>query len=152
MLNIYIGFDSGLNEYKREVYNLLDLMGDLGGVLEVMIFVCGIMLYPISEHSFVLKALNLLYLVKSNDSKRFAKRKKDGKGEIHRIKLSMKDSIKLFFMHNLTFVKWPDMKLLALYKKGTAKIDKDFNLEELIRNVKRLMVMVGNNLASTKED
>ena len=42
--------------HVREVFNLFDLVGDLGGVIEVMIIVMGVLLYPISEHSFLLSA------------------------------------------------------------------------------------------------
>jgi len=43
--------------HSREVYNTLDLIGDLGGVLEVISLVFAVFLVPFSEHSFVLKAL-----------------------------------------------------------------------------------------------
>ena len=43
-------------KYSRSTYDFLDLLGDLGGVVEVISIVFGIFLYPISEHSFVLVA------------------------------------------------------------------------------------------------
>ena len=66
-------------EHSREVYNLLDLMGDLGGVLEVFIFACGIILFPISEHSFVIKALQILFLARTRDKHMFEVNKKQFK-------------------------------------------------------------------------
>ena len=51
--------------HSREVYNLLDLMGDLGGIIEVLIFGCSFFVTPISEHSFILKALKKLFLAKT---------------------------------------------------------------------------------------
>lgn len=42
--------------YKRQVYGILDLLGDLGGVTEVIMICFGIFLYPISEHSYIMKA------------------------------------------------------------------------------------------------
>lgn len=45
-INLYLNKDSIL--HTREVYNLLDLIGDLGGVVEVLIIVIGVLLYPIS--------------------------------------------------------------------------------------------------------
>ena len=45
-INLYLNKDSIL--HTREVFNLLDLIGDLGGVVEVLIIVIGVLLYPIS--------------------------------------------------------------------------------------------------------
>ena len=76
---------------------MLDLIGDLGGVLEVIVFVCGLVLYPISEHSFVLKTLNLLYLAKTDDKRMFKNKKYTQTNEkYHPIKISFSDSFKLF--------------------------------------------------------
>jgi len=49
----------------RSVYGLLDLIGDLGGVSDLIIKFLGIFMLPISNFSFVFKALENLYLVKS---------------------------------------------------------------------------------------
>lgn len=43
------------------------MIGELGGITKVIMFVFGFFLYPISEHSFTLKALKKLYLAKSKD-------------------------------------------------------------------------------------
>lgn len=45
-------------QYKltREIYNVFDLLGDLGGVTEVIMLCFGFFLYSISEHSFYITA------------------------------------------------------------------------------------------------
>ena len=50
-------------------------MGDLGGVLEVLIGFLGVLLFPISEHSFIMKALSILYLARTKDKHVFTKTK-----------------------------------------------------------------------------
>ena len=62
-------------EHTREAYDVTDLIGDLGGVLEVMISFIGIFLFPISRHSFSLKILEKLFLARSNDKKIFSNAK-----------------------------------------------------------------------------
>jgi len=47
---------SEVRKHSRQVYNVLDLLGDLGGVVEVVMVFFGIFLYPLSKHNFVLKA------------------------------------------------------------------------------------------------
>lgn len=36
--------------HERTIFGILDLLGDLGGVTEVIIIIFGFFLYPISEH------------------------------------------------------------------------------------------------------
>ena len=61
--------------HEREVYDLLALVGDLGGVLEVMIRIVFIFIGPISEFSFLLNALQQLFLARTTDTSLFVKGK-----------------------------------------------------------------------------
>jgi hypothetical protein len=47
--------------------------------LEVLVSILGIFILPISEHSFILKALNKLYLARTTDKNMFKKPKDKGK-------------------------------------------------------------------------
>ena len=53
--------------HSREKYSLLDLLGDLGGVLEVIILVTGMIFFSISEHSFVLKVIEKMFFARTDD-------------------------------------------------------------------------------------
>ena len=53
--------------YSREIYDVLGLVGDLGGVEGIFVLILGIFVCPYSQYSFNLKALQKLYLVNSND-------------------------------------------------------------------------------------
>ena len=89
-------------DHERRVYDFLDLLGDLGGVFEIILFVIGLMVYPVSEYSFYLKALSELFLVKTMDKdlmktpKNLRKKKYKGKIDVvenpfhYPIKLSAK--------------------------------------------------------------
>lgn len=48
---------------ERKIYSLLDLLGDMGGIMDIIIQVLGVFMFPLSEFSFILKALEKLYLV-----------------------------------------------------------------------------------------
>ena len=67
MFQTVIFVDSSMIVHTRKTYTLLNMIGELGGITKVIMFVFGFFLYPISEHSFTLKALKKLYLAKSND-------------------------------------------------------------------------------------
>ena len=60
--------------HSRRKYGLFDLLGDLGGVLEVIMIIFGMFLYPISEHSFVIKAANKLFFARTNRNDVFLSR------------------------------------------------------------------------------
>jgi hypothetical protein len=73
IFQIHILLSSKQIEHSREVYNLLDLLGDLGGVLNALSSALGIIVFPISYHSFVMKGLEKLFLARSLDSSIFVK-------------------------------------------------------------------------------
>lgn len=49
----------------------MDFIGDIGGVSEVFIFMLGIFIIPFSKFSFVLKAVQKLFLAKTKDGNIF---------------------------------------------------------------------------------
>ena len=74
--SLYISFGQTKTSHQREVYNLFDLIGDLGGVLEVILAVLGLFILPVSEHSFVMKALSKLYLARTSQTDLFNTKRK----------------------------------------------------------------------------
>jgi len=85
--------------HVREAYNLMDLIGDLGGVLELMALLFSFIISPISEFSFFLKALEKLYLVKTKDNNFFPKafkeaKKKNGRPKFKTFKRKIPDCLK----------------------------------------------------------
>ena len=148
VFEMHIGIDSQLNEFEREVYNLIDLLGDLGGVLEILVMICGVFLFPVSEFKFILKAFELLYIAKSSDSNLFKDKtnEKVDKKDYHPIKLSSRDMASLFcslrapsFAPSFCSTK---LEYKKLYKKGLKKIDKEFQLEKILKNLRNLKIIV----------
>lgn len=43
--------------HRRENYCLNDFIGDLGGVFEVLVYIMGIVMVPLSRHAFVVEML-----------------------------------------------------------------------------------------------
>lgn len=52
-------------QHQRKIYGWLDLLADLGGVTEVVMICFGVFLFPIAHHSFYLKAIKKLFLVRT---------------------------------------------------------------------------------------
>ena len=54
-------------QYKltRQIYNIFDLLGDLGGVTEVIMICFGFFLFSISEHSFYITASQKLFFART---------------------------------------------------------------------------------------
>jgi len=59
--------------HHRKCYGAFDLLGDLGGVIEVIMVLFGFMIYPISEHSFMLKATKKLFKARTTKNDLFDK-------------------------------------------------------------------------------
>ena len=57
--------------HSRAIYSFLDLLGDLGGVTEIILLIFGGLLFPISYHSYITKAINRLYFAQTNNAKIF---------------------------------------------------------------------------------
>jgi hypothetical protein len=55
----------------RQSYSLLDLFGDLGGIFELLKGFIGLLLFQVSEHSFILKALKALFMISTEDPELF---------------------------------------------------------------------------------
>ena len=49
----------------------MDLIGDLGGVMEVFHVIFGVVLNPISNFAFILKATKMLFYARTSDSEMF---------------------------------------------------------------------------------
>jgi len=73
LIDIY--FDNVQFLHTRKVYALFDAFGDFGGIKEVIMLVIGFLMAPISEHSFIVKAISKLYLARTSQPHIFEKRK-----------------------------------------------------------------------------
>ena len=70
---ITVSLDEQMDMHFRDIYNVFDLLGDLGGVTEVLILMFYLFITPLSEHSFMIKALSKLYLARTTDRDLFVK-------------------------------------------------------------------------------
>ena len=95
----------------RQIYNMFDLLGDLGGVTQVITIVFGIIFYPMSEHNFIIDATSRLFMARTKDAYLFedCSEKKEKRtlykhmqknqeeiGKHRHIKIRFKDSMKLY--------------------------------------------------------
>jgi hypothetical protein len=164
------------NLHTREVYNIIDLIGNLGGVFEIIVKVLGLFFLPISSHSFVMKALEKLFLARTLDTSMFVKAKLENKNKKRKfrslkakipevfkntpveaearnhypIKLSFLNNIKLFML-NLFSCKSKDKtsfshRLLTLYNVGRDKIEKSLRIEKLLKQHRDICHLVNSSL------
>jgi len=54
----------------------LDLLGDVGGAMEALYYLCLYFLQPIQLHFFTIKAISKLYTAKTKETKLFMKSSK----------------------------------------------------------------------------
>lgn len=63
--------------HKRKIYDIVALLGDLGGVTEVIMIVLGCLLYPIAESSYNMMSTKRLFLARTSDQNIFKDNAKD---------------------------------------------------------------------------
>ena len=66
-----IVMSDNLITHSRRIYGLLDVLGDFGGLNEVVMSILALLLSPWVEFQFNLKALQKLYLVKTRRTDQF---------------------------------------------------------------------------------
>jgi hypothetical protein len=57
LVEINVSLTSVKIENIRSSYNLMTFIGDLGGVSQILVFVLGLFINCVSEHSFFVKAI-----------------------------------------------------------------------------------------------
>ena len=148
---------------------MFDLICNIGGVMGIIITVLSIFISPISEHSFMVKALEKLYLARTEQSDLFAKPSKvEHVKDLYKetkieeevkkhfpIKLSLGKNLKLFCINiccgNSCWKKWwktsfnlSDKRLRTMYDKGVSRIEFDLSIEQLIRNTRNSKAYIKN--------
>ena len=163
------------NEHTRQIYNLLDLASDFGGVLSAVATAATILLAAISEHSFIVRALQNLYVAKTPNHKLFRRSrnlrpKKYAFPTTHHrvqalenlencntivseskthfpIQLSVWNIIRLFFLSNrYTRPNGEDRSLKYMFKMGKEKLETDLNIDRILRSVSDLKCYVKKKL------
>lgn len=61
-------------EYERQVYGILDALGDYGGLVEVGFYMMLFFYKPIAKHIFLTKAIKNLYVAETSNEELFEKR------------------------------------------------------------------------------
>ena len=54
-------------QYKREVYNIWDIIDNIAGIYELMVAFFGFTLYSVAKNNFVVNAISKLFLVNTTD-------------------------------------------------------------------------------------
>lgn len=63
VLEANIGFAQTGYQHRRKNYSIIEIMGDLGGVSELLTVVIGFFIMPISRHSFIMKVLRKSFVL-----------------------------------------------------------------------------------------
>ena len=121
-------------KHKREAYSLLDFIGDIGGVLDVIIMFIALVFAPFSEHSFIVNAVTSLYRFKTQNL------------EAQHVDIGYLQFFYLFFARSCCgFICKLDgdpkrKKLRRLINKGQARLEEEMNIEKIIREVRELKI------------
>jgi hypothetical protein len=158
-----------MRKHTRAIYGFLDLLGDLGGVTEVIMITFGILFYPISEHSFIMTATKKLFMARTNEpdlflqpkeievDKHFVKVKKKSRrvskelAKHKEIRVRMADNVLLFLQNRLGCLfpsrLWSKSdKLAKLFEEGADRLDTNLNLVKIIKNLRNMRCLMKYSL------
>jgi hypothetical protein len=86
--------------HNREVYNFMMFIGDLGGVSELLLQICGWILGGYAAFHSAYSTMSALYFVQNNGEPIFEKSKQNNKRtpEIQKMKLPLKTRVFLYLL------------------------------------------------------
>lgn len=82
--------------HQQIPYSLLNILADIGGVFEILVYILSFILLPISEHSFTIHSAKSLFHLKSIDDQYFETISKGDYSGFKRIQFKTKDNLRLF--------------------------------------------------------
>ena len=102
----------------------MDFIGDIGGVLDVIILFIAILLSPFSKHSFIVNAVSSLY------------RAKTGNMEAQHVNIGWLEFFYLFISRSCCGYIWDSnpkrKKLRRLLDKGQGRLEEEMNIDKII--------------------
>jgi hypothetical protein len=67
LYQIWIFPSTSQNIQTRQVFDILDYLGIVGGIFDIFKFFLQVFLAPLPTHSFLLKAISTFYVIKLNN-------------------------------------------------------------------------------------
>jgi hypothetical protein len=160
ILRLSIMLDNTKTLHSRSINSFVNVIGDLGGVFELIKAVFGFFFFPLATHSFILKAIEVLYFSKTSDSDIFVDHPKfnkssvltsSGKPEYYMNRVSICSNIKIYVIKQLGCLsscciseKSTNGQLVNLWKRGKHQVDNDLNVDRLIRQIKLIKTLLDN--------
>jgi hypothetical protein len=138
-------------EHKREVYTIMKLIGDLGGVFEIIIGFIAIFLVPYDDLTFTMEAIEKFYSLKPAEHNRNEKKKPSSKSNNLAIELSTMDWLRLFFAEKICKCGLYSAgsrtgHLQRLHRKGLEKIEEDFSSEKLLKTLHEITSVIQSDV------
>ena len=158
-----------MTKHTRAIYGFLDLLGDLGGVTEVIMITFGIIFFPISEHSFIMTATKKIFMARTNEpdlflqpkeiefDKKFVNVKKKSRrvskelAKHKEIRVRISDNVLLYLQNSLGCLfpsrLWSKSEKLAkLYEEGADRLDTNLNVVKIFKNLRNMRCLMKYSL------
>lgn len=161
--------------HLREVFTVIDLVGDIGGVFPILVYLFSWFLTPYSYFRFVLKWAQKLYLAKSPTEVFKVKQLKNklGKHKFKRYKMEMpdglgdssiRDEVKdhrpirvttcagcFYYCISCCWCCCKRNKIVKLYRESSGHVQKDLSIEKQIKVLKDLKYFVKEKIMTAED-
>lgn len=169
ILNFVVSMADQVQKTSRKVYNVVDLASELGGILGILRPLMLVLVGPISSFSFNLKALQKVFIARTNDSSLFKTNSQTKVQKIqtpftmrntkveeevlkhYRIKLSARQKLSMFIMSKCKCFKKcmapagsNNEKLMKLYKLGQERLHNDLSMEKMVKSIRDMKILLKN--------
>ena len=71
LLEYVIFMSSNVYVHKRKIYDIVAVLGDLGGVTEVLMLCVGYLLFPIAESSYRMMSTKKMFIARTKNGNLF---------------------------------------------------------------------------------
>jgi hypothetical protein len=146
LARINLELDTEVKVYSRESYALIHLIGDLGGVTDIIVTFIGLFVSPYSSMSFRLKQIQEIFLVKTNKMTKPMKVPKDKKKKLQKLKQKVPSNHHNAF-RGLSYAKFSTLDCLILALKNSLCCGWKCFLTKREKKIQRLLDQSESKLA-----
>jgi hypothetical protein len=156
--------------HERTVYGFLSMIGDLGGVIEIIMLLFGFFMFPISEFSFNVKAMKKWFLARTRDQNllkaseehlvdnedfKVPESQREEIEKHQKINVRFKDQLRLYFYRMGKYWRcfrccwkcWGNKeKLDRLYEEGAKKIALNLDIKLIVQKLRTIDILLENSL------
>ena len=142
-----IFLDDIIIEHSRSIYGIIDFLGDIGGILEILSMFVHFFIFNYAVHKFIQTAARKIFQVQTKKHHHFKNKSLKRQNSV-KFSIKQSDSIKLFFVRNFCCCKCLSNDRLEKYNMVLEKANDELEKSLDVLNIHRHKRKVDNVIDS----